>query len=174
MPLLARLARNAWRRCYLRLMTVHYACFFALILAASCGKAKQAEPKAETSAKCDDRSIETHFQACKASLLAYTNLKMPFAEADCETLRLFAVDLAPLAQDLFRSIIALKRYSQSQSDACRERNREKYGAEMGALMNELAKSMGPEMDRLGKRVQACSKHPGMAEAFEAASFPSEP
>ena len=175
-----------------------------LILAASCGKEKQAEPNRETKSAetaaaettaaettaaettaaettaaevdqtCDDKSIEARFQACKASLQAYTKLEMPGSEVDCEALRLFAVHLAPLAQDLFKNITELKRYSQSQPDACRERNKAKYGAEMGGLMNELAKSMGPEMDRLEKRVRSCADHPGMAEAFEAASFPSKP
>lgn len=148
----------------------------SLLLSSGCNKAKDEpeaqEPPAKVDAPaCDDASIETHFKACKESLLAYTKLALPGPEVDCETLRLFTVELAPVAQRMFKTISELKQFSKSQPDTCRERNREKYGAEMGSLKNELARSMGPEMDRLEKRVRACKDHPGMAEAFKNASFP---
>ncbi len=163
-------------------MKLPSAILLALVLLAGCNKSKDKretkavteEPATETAEPVCDDSIEAHFLDCKKALLAYTELKMPGQESDCETLRLFIVDLAPLSQELYKKITKLKAFSKSQPEACRERNKDKYGAEMGALMNELAKSMGPEMDRLEKRVRSCKDHPGMAEAFQAASFPATP
>jgi hypothetical protein len=168
-------------------MRMPAASLLALVLATGCSKAKD-EAKANNEAKakneeppakaegpvCDDVSIEARFGACKESLLAYTKLEMPGPDSDCETLRRFTVELAPLAQQMFKTISELKAFSKSQPDACRARNKEKYGAEMASLTNKLAKSMGPEMDRLEIRVRACVDHPGMAEAFKAASFPANP
>jgi hypothetical protein len=125
----------------------------------------------EPAEDCKEEATEAVFQKLVEAMKSYASLEYPKADADCETLRLFTVDLAPLAQAAYARLTDLKAASQSQSEQCRAFNKEKFGPRMQALMTESQKKLGPSMEAFETAVRGCKDHPGMAEAFQAASFP---
>lgn len=140
--------------------------------AAAAEEAAEVEPAAEEpAADCQQDATEAKFQELQISMDAYASLEFPRADADCETLRLFAVELSPLAQATFGHLQGLKEGSQKLSDECRALNKEHFGPRLEKLMKGSEAKLGPQMESFESAVRACKDHPGMAEAFGAASFP---
>lgn len=97
--------------------------------------------------------MEEKVQAVMTAMDGYDGLKYPKADVDCETLRVFAIELGSVALRTRESLQALSASSKNQSDRCRAHNKEKFEPRIKKRMiTDIQETIGPLMARQKKRI----------------------